>query len=260
MTATRHSPISLTGCSVDGMENDLWEKGAAWWQRNYTEGADPEYEEQILPLVEHYARGAQRVLDIGCGEGQVGRRLASQGAEVVGLDVTDSQIRAAQDRGGLSGYLQAHANQLPCGDARFDTVVLCLAIEHVELFEDAIQEVARVLTPGGRFLLLLVHPLLQSPGSGWVEAIHSDEHFWRIGSYLDDDIVTDQVGPGIHLSFIHRPLSRYVHEMGRYGLLIEDMVEPSPPSSVILETGGYANGGSIPRLMLLCARRLERIN
>ncbi len=242
------------------MENDLWEKGAAWWQRNYTEGADPEYEEQILPLVEHYARGAQRVLDIGCGEGQVGRRLASQGAEVVGLDVTDSQIRAAQDRGGLSGYLQAHANQLPCGDARFDTVVLCLAIEHVELFEDAIQEVARVLTPGGRFLLLLVHPLLQSPGSGWVEAIHSDEHFWRIGSYLDDDIVTDQVGPGIHLSFIHRPLSRYVHEMGRYGLLIEDMVEPSPPSSVILETGGYANGGSIPRLMLLCARRLERIN
>ena len=89
-------PISLIGCSVDRVENDLWEKGAAWWQRNYTEGADPEYEEQILPLVEHYARGAQRVLDIGCGEGQVARRLASQGAEVVGLDVTDSQILAAR--------------------------------------------------------------------------------------------------------------------------------------------------------------------
>ena len=71
------------------MENDLWEKGADWWQRNFTEGADPEYEEQILPLVERYARGARRVLDIGCGEGQVSRRLASQGAEVVGLDVTE---------------------------------------------------------------------------------------------------------------------------------------------------------------------------
>ncbi len=30
------------------MENDLWEKGGGRWQRNFTEGADPEYEEQIL--------------------------------------------------------------------------------------------------------------------------------------------------------------------------------------------------------------------
>jgi SAM-dependent methyltransferase len=193
-------------------------------------------------------------LDIGCGEGQVSRRLVGQGAEVVGLDVTESQIRLAYDRGG-SRYLQGLAHQLPCRDAGFDTVVVCLAIEHVEPFEAAIEEIARVLIPGGRFLLLLVHPLLQSPGSGWVEVVDSDEHFWRVGSYLDDDIATDQVGPGIHLPFIHRPLGRYVHEMGRHGLLIDDMVEPSPPPAIILETGGYPDAASIPRLLLLCARR-----
>ena len=237
------------------MENDLWEKGAGWWQANFTEGADAEYEEQILPLVERYAHGARRVLDIGCGEGQVGRRLAGLGAEVVALDVTWSQIREAYDRGGLSGYLQASADQLPFRGAGFDTVVLCLAIEHVEPFEAAIKEVARVLMPGGRFLLLLVHPLLQAPGSGWVEVVDSDEHFWRVGSYLEDDVTTDQVGPGIHLTFIHRPLSRYVHEMGKCGLVIDDMVEPPPPPSIILETGGYPNAASIPRLLLLSARR-----
>jgi SAM-dependent methyltransferase len=236
------------------MENDLWEKGAAWWQRNFTEGADSEYEQQILPLVGHYARGARRVLDIGCGEGQVGRSLASQGAEVVALDLTRPQIRRAYDRGGLSEYLQAGAHQLPCRDGGFDTVVLCLAIEHIEPFEATIQEVARVLTPGGRFLLLLVHPLLQAPGSGWVEVVDSDDYFWRVGSYLDDETATDQVGPGIHLTFIHRPLSRYVHEMGRCGLLIDDMVEPAPPPSILLETGGYPNAATIPRLLLLCAR------
>ena len=78
-----------------------------------------------------------------------------------------------------------------------------------------------------------------------MEVVDSDEHFWRVGSYLDDDIATDQVGPRIRLTFIHRPLSRYVHEMGRYGLLIDDMVEPAPPLSIILETGGYSNAGSI---------------
>jgi SAM-dependent methyltransferase len=236
------------------MENDLWEKGAAWWQRNFTEGADAEYEEQILPLVARYARGARRVLDIGCGEGHVGRRLAGQGAEVVALDASRSQIRAAYDRGGLSGYLQAGAHQLPFRSAGFDTVVLCLAIEHIEPFEAALEEVARVLTPGGRFLFLLVHPLLQAPGSGWVEVVDSDEHFWRVGSYLDEVMATDQVGPGVHLNFIHRPLSRYVHEMGRCGLVIDDMVEPAPPPSIIVETGGYANAGAIPRVLLLSAR------
>ncbi len=245
------------GLYLHGMENDLWEKGAAWWQKNFTEGADPEYEEQILPLIERYARGAGAVLDIGCGEGQIGRRLASHGAAVVGLDITESQIRVAHDRGGLSGCLRARADQLPCRDSGFDTVLVCLAIEHVELFEAAMHEVARVLKPDGRFFLLLVHPLLQSPGSGWVEVVDSDEHFWRVGSYLHDVIATDQVSPGIHLSFIHRPLSRYVHEMGRNGLLIYDMAEPPPPSPVILETGDYPDATSIPRLLLLCARRLD---
>lgn len=249
------TPQRVAGCSVDPMDSDLWDVAASWWQSNFTEGADPEYEEQILPLVERYASGAKRALDIGCGEGQISRCLERQGAEVVGLDLAASQVRMARRRGGSSYYLQACAQQLPFCGASFDTVVLCLAIEHVEPFEAAIQEVARVLAPGGRFVFLLVHPLLQAPGSGWIEVVDSDERFWRVGSYLEDNITTEVVGPGVRLWFAHRPISRYVHEMGRCGLLIDDMVEPPPPLATIEETGGYPNGATIPRLLLLCARR-----
>ena len=72
-----------------------------------------------------------------------------RGLEVVGLHLTWSQIRRAYDRGGLSGYLRAAAHQLPCRDAEFDTVVLCLAIEHVEPFEAAIRG-SRPGTDAGR--------------------------------------------------------------------------------------------------------------
>ena len=51
-----------------------------------TEGADAEYEDQVLPLVEDNLNGARRVLDVGCGEGQVARRMARLGAAVVGID------------------------------------------------------------------------------------------------------------------------------------------------------------------------------
>jgi len=56
---------------------DPWEEHAGWWQEGFTAGADPEYEEQILPLARQYLAGATRVLDIGTGEGQVARLAAA---------------------------------------------------------------------------------------------------------------------------------------------------------------------------------------
>jgi SAM-dependent methyltransferase len=243
--------------SLDVMSGDmLWERHATWWQEGFTGGVDPEYEEQVLPLVDRYLQDAGRVLDIGCGEGQVSRRIARLGAGVVGIDPTASQIRAAFTRGGRARFVQAKAEEVPFPGAAFDAVVLCLVLEHVDPFEPAIHEVARVLEPGGRFLLFLVHPFLQSPGSGWVEDLVSGDRFWRIGSYLDDHVAIDEVVPGVHLEFAYRPLSRYVHVMGEAGLLIEDMVEPAPPDRVLEETAPFPNAHTIPRLVLLCGRRI----
>ena len=67
---------------------DLWEDHAGWWIDGFTDGADPEYEEQILPLAAAELSGAERVLDVGCGDGQISRLLAGAGASVVGVDPT----------------------------------------------------------------------------------------------------------------------------------------------------------------------------
>src|SRR5450755_4698474 len=96
------------------VNEELWERNAGWWQREFTDGADPEYEELILPLVARHLRGARRVLDIGCGEGQVARHLAALGIEVVGVDPTTTQIAVAHDRAGGPGYAEACADALPC--------------------------------------------------------------------------------------------------------------------------------------------------
>jgi hypothetical protein len=83
------------------------------------------------------------------------------------------------------------------------------------------------------------------------------EQYWKVGPYLRDDVAVDEVAPGVYLPFVHRPLSRYVHEMGQAGLLIDDMVEPTPPAQVLDETGGFPDADTIPRLMMLSARRIE---
>ena len=232
-----------------------WDEHAAWWQREFTDGADPEYEEQILPLIDRHLAGSQRVLDVGCGEGQVTRRAVALGADAVGLDSTWAQITVARDRAGGPTYLLSPAERLPFPSAAFDAVVMCLVIEHLDPFEPAIVEMARVLEPGGRLLLLLNHPLLQTPGSGWVDDHILEEQYWRVGPYLRDDSTLEEVAPGVNLPFMHRPLSRYVHVMAEVGLLIDDMEEPPPPPGFLAAAWEYGEAATIPRLMLIRARR-----
>jgi SAM-dependent methyltransferase len=234
---------------------ELWEQHAAWWQGTFTGGADPEYEDQILPLVARHLEGAHRVLDIGCGEGQVARHIAQMGAAVLGVDPAPTQVREARRRAGAPRYAQARAEALPWRTGSVDAVVACLAFEHVEAIDLAMQEVARVLASDGRFVLLLGHPLLQAPHSGWVEDETTGEHYWRIGAYLGEHAEVDEVAPGVRLRFIHRPLSRYVHALIRVGLLVDEMEEPAPPAALRDALWDFPEAATIPRIVLICARR-----
>lgn len=233
-----------------------WERHATWWQREFTAGADPEYEEQILPLAAEHLGTAERVLDVGTGEGQLARLAVRIGARlVVGIDPTEAQLAAAVERGGGPAYARGVASALPFPDAVFDTAVACLVFEHIEDFERAIEEVGRVLRPGGRFLFFLNHPLLQTPGSGWIDDHILDEQYWRIGPYLTEDVSLEEVAEGVELPFVHRPLSRYVNAMARAGLFIERMEEPAPPPGFLARAEEYRQAASIPRLLFLLAGR-----
>jgi SAM-dependent methyltransferase len=239
------------------VSDDLWEDHAEWWIDGFTEGADPEYTEQILPLAAAELDGFGRVLDVGCGDGQISRLLAVQGASVVGVDPTWNQIRVAAERGGGAVFARSGAADLPFASGSFDAAVACLVFEHIDDVDGAIAEVARVLRPGGRFSFFLNHPLLQTPGSGWIDdhTIDPPEQYWRIGPYLVEQDSVEQVEQGVFIRFVHRPLSRYVNTLVEHGLVLERMVEPAPPDGFIDRAFEYAQAAAIPRLLYLRLRR-----
>ncbi len=232
-----------------------WEANATWWQVEFTDGADAEYVEQILPMAEAALAGASQVLDVGCGEGQIAR-LAAAG-RVIGVDPAWAQISIARQRGGGPSYAQAAGAALPFPAGAFDAVVACLVFEHITDVDAAIAEVARVLRPGGRFLFFLNHPLLQTPGSGWIDdqILDPPEQYWRIGPYLVEDESIEEVEQGVFIPFIHRPLHRYVNAMAASGLLVTRMEEPAPPPGFLARASEYADAATIPRLLFLHAIR-----
>jgi ubiquinone/menaquinone biosynthesis C-methylase UbiE len=224
------------------MNDDLWEAHADWWIDGFTDGADPEYVEQIMPLAAAELEGARRVLDIGCGDGQISRLAAAQGASVIGIDPTWNCVSVAAERGGGAAFARAGAAELPFADASFDAAVACLVFEHIDEVDAAIAEVARVLEPGGTFSFFLNHPILQSPGSALIDdhMVDPPEQYWRLGPYLVETETVEEVELGVWIRFVHRPLSRYLNTLAAHGLMLERMVEPAPPPGFLEQSASYA--------------------
>ena len=122
----------------------------------------------------------------------------------------------------------------------------------------AISELARVLKPGGRFVFLLNHPLLQTPGSGWIDdqILDPPEQYWRIGPYLIEAATIEQVQKDVFIRFIHRPLSRYVNTLANAGLYVQRMDEPAPPAAFLAQAPEYFEAATVPRLLALHLQKL----
>lgn len=94
-----------------------------------------------------------KVLDVGCGAGFLSNRLAEEGLQVTGVDLSEESIAVAQkfDSTKSVRYLAADAYRLPFADASFDVITAMDFLEHVEKPAQVVQEIGRVLKPGGIF-------------------------------------------------------------------------------------------------------------
>lgn len=98
------------------------------------------------------------VLDVATGGGHTGLFFAALGHEVTLADISPVMLRRAADLAasrGLAVATQAHpAERFPNADARFDLVTCRVAPHHFSSPADFVRETARVLRPGGEFLLI----------------------------------------------------------------------------------------------------------
>lgn len=137
-------------------------------------------------LFDRYAlSGALRILDLGCGTGAITRRLAARypGAQVTGIDILEGNLAIARREGEAAGdrvrYEQGDAFALEYTDAHFDLVVCRHLSQAVPDFGLALDEMTRVLKPGGWLHLLSEdYGMLRMP-----YAARDPDRFW-IGTVL----------------------------------------------------------------------------
>jgi SAM-dependent methyltransferase len=109
----------------------------------------------------------EQVLDVACGPGNYTRHLsiAAEGGLVVGIDASKPMIAAATKRSGTSNlaYVRGDANALPFGDSHFDAVCCVGALHMFEEPMTALDEMTRVLVPGGRVVIVATCSTKKTP-------------------------------------------------------------------------------------------------
>jgi SAM-dependent methyltransferase len=208
---------------------DAWELHARDWISWAREPGHDSYwrfhRDAFLPLVPPPGR---LTLDIGCGEGRLGRDLARRGHRIVGVDASPTLARAAvahAESGGPCVIGDAAALPLPSGAA--DCAVAFMSLQDVDAMETAVAEIARVLIAGGRLIMAITHPLNTAgrflPGHEEVS-----RPFVIEGSWFERRMLADTCERGGHTMTFHsehRPLHDYTDALADGGFLIERIRE-----------------------------------
>jgi SAM-dependent methyltransferase len=192
-------------------------------------------------------------VDVGCGEGRLGRLLCERGHSVIAIDGSPAMARMAH-RGGSQRVLVADAAYLPLKSGIADIAVAFMSLQDVPDLDRTIAEVARVLVPAGRFCLAIAHPLRSAGGfaskdrgSPFTLPSYFDQRAWRWSSQHT----------GMHVVFpgIHRPLENYTQALEAAGFLIETLREPRPADGHVARYPESARWQRIPCFLHIRAMR-----
>lgn len=181
----------------------------------------------------------QRVLDIACGQGVLCRLLHARGANTFGIDAAQPLIEAARQHGppGIR-YKVLDAIELDRleFDAKrpepFDAITCILAIQNIQPIKPVFSGAAKLLSPGGRLVVVMMHPCFRNPGEthwGWDE--EKSVQYRRVDRYLlprRQPIITNPgKRDGNYTWSFHRPIGEYA-KAARAAQLSIDAIEEWP--------------------------------
>jgi SAM-dependent methyltransferase len=177
-----------------------------------------------------------RVLDLGCGGGRLTAELARRGARsVVGVDLSRRMLDVARTAaGGLPGVTlrRAAIEDFSAPDASFDLIVSSLALHYVKDYRGLLARAARWLSPGGRLIFSVEHPITTANPRSWVFGEDGSFRHWALDNYLREGRRTKTwIVDGV--TVYHRTVETLVEGVFAAGLELVTLREPSAAPGLI---------------------------
>lgn len=184
------------------------------------------------------------VLDAGCGNGYLCRKLAKRGAIVTGLEPAkifyDFAQQLEHDQPLGITYLQQDLSQYHAPHS-FDVVVSNMVLMDIPEYQSAMLNCIEALKPGGQFVFSISHPCFENSSTEYLE-----QGYIKINEYLNPYSITQDVGQRWH-----RPLSDYLNLVTSNDCHITEVVEPQLDSSLTPDRKDH----HIPSYIIIAAQK-----
>ncbi len=156
-----------------------------------------------LDAVQRHGLPPGRGLDLGCGDGKLTKiAIDALGGDTpnrrwVGVDVDPAETALARQSGLYEAVLTTSAASIPEPDNSFDFVFSNSVLEHIDMIDDVLNEAARLLRPGGRFICTVpgpdFHACLAGPAFGgnrpayehWIDVRCAHLRYWSVDEWRD---------------------------------------------------------------------------
>lgn len=208
---------------------------------------------KILPNLKN-----KTMLDLGSGYGWHSFYAAENGANsVLGIDSSDKMLAIAKQKNKFNNveFKKIDINNLNSMNAKFDLVFSSLALHYVEDFEKVVANVQILLNPNGEFIFSVEHPIFTSEGTEqWTLNEDGSIKNFPVDRYFDESVRETNFWETPVIKY-HRTLETYIETLIKNGFIIQHLVEPTPPDSM-LDIPGMKDEFRRPMMMILSARKL----
>ena len=197
-----------------------------------------------------------RVLDVAGGDGYWAGRVRGRGARAVALDLAGAKLRYGRQLSAPPALIRGDALELPFADASFDRVMSICAIEHFDDGGRALDEMARVLAPGGELVMSADALTLAENWPGLYRAHCERYHVKR--TYSHEELAALLSARGLDViahqyQFRSRRAQRMYLGLSAYGGKFGfNAAAPATPLVAASDRGARGDGGAI---VLVRARR-----
>lgn len=211
-----------------------WEDVSGWYDTYLNNDSDSYHAKVIIPNILRLLGNVQdkKILDLGCGNGIVGKLLAQKGGIVFGVDGSPSLISIAKKNASPREryYVQDVRKGLPKDVAAIDHCISILSIQNMDAIHTVFKHVKSSLKKDGTFHIVTIHPAFRIPKqSDWIFDDKRNKQGRVIFNYMSESKINILQNPSNKNSAtsitFHRPLQVYSKTLQNNGFAIKRIEE-----------------------------------